>query len=181
MDAGYGVERSTGALVGGTATLRIGHRWEVALRALGGTLNASTAGAIDRDVGEVGVDARWLANPWLSLELGSARRAYSTQLARQTWTKVGAGAEALLPLVEDRLRGVVRASLLPLVSVSGTQGPDLGVIASTGLEYHRAGVGVRALYSVERYDFPPRGGVQRLEQVSALTLQLDILLGKPQR
>ncbi len=181
VDAGYGVERSTGALVGGVATLRIGRRCEVAVRAQGGTLNASTSGAIDRDVGEIGVDARWLAGSWLVLEAGAARRVYSTVLARQTWTLAGAGAEARLPLLEGRLSGVLRASLLPVVSVSGIQGPDLGVTAAAGIEYHRPALGIRALYALERYDFPRQGAVQRLEQVSALTLRLDISPGTARR
>ncbi len=181
VNVGYGVERSTGALVGAVAALRIGHRLEVAVRAEGGTLNASSGGAIDRDVGEIGVQARWLVDSWLVLEAGAARRVYSTLLARQVWTTAGAGAEARLPLLESGLTGVLRASLLPVVSVNGTQGPDVGVLAAAGISYHWPTLGVRVLYSLERYDFPRLGAVQRLEQVSALTLQFDITPGKPPR
>ncbi len=157
VDAGYGVERSTGALVGAVATLRIGHRLEVAVRAQGGTLNASPGGAIDRDVGEIGAQARWLVDSWLVLEAGAARRVYSTLLGRQAWATAGAGAEARLPLLESGLTGVLRASLLPVVSVNGTQGPDVGVLAAAGISYHWPTLGVSALYSLERYDFqaPP--------------------------
>jgi len=181
VDAGYGVERSSGALVGGAATLHIGHRSELSLRAVGGTLTSSTSSAIDRDVGEIAVEARWLASSWLALDVGAARRVYSTDLARQVWSSGGAGVEAILPLVESRLNGVLHVSLRPVVSVSGTQGPDLGAMASAGIEYRRARVGMRALYSVERYDFPARAGVERLEQVSALTLQVEISRAIPRR
>jgi hypothetical protein len=181
VDAGYGVERSTGALVGAVATLRISPRFEFAVRAQGGTLNASGGGAIDRDVGEIGADARWLVGSWLVLQAGAARRVYSTLLARQGWTTAGAGAEVRLPLLENGLSGVLRASLLPVVSVSGTRGPDVGVLAAAGISYHWPTLGVSALYSLERYDFPRRGSVQRLEQVSALTLQFDITPGKRSR
>jgi hypothetical protein len=177
VDAGYGVERSTGALLGAWASVRVVPHVELALRVSGGTLNASTPSAIERDVGEVGVDARWSASPWLVLLVGAARRVYSTDLGRQAWTTAGAGAEARLPLLEEGLRGVLRASLLPVVSVSGAPGPNLGVSAAAGLEYRWPAVGIGALYSLERYDFPRQGAVQRLEQLAALTLRLDISPG----
>lgn len=181
MDAGYGVERSTGALLGGWASVRVVPHVEIALRVEGGTLNASTASAIERDVGEVGLDARWSPSPWLVLLAGATRRVYSTDLGRQGWTMAGAGAEARLPLLEEGLRGVLRASLLPVVSVSGTAGPNLGVSAAGGLEYRRPRVGIGALYSLERYDFPRQGTAQRLEQLATLTLRLDFSPGSSPR
>lgn len=179
MDAGYGVERSTGVLFGAWGSVRVVPHVELALRVEGGRLNASTPSAIERDVGEVGVDARWSASPWLVLLAGATRRVYSTDLGRQSWTTAGAGAEARLPLLEEGLRGVLRASLLPVVSVSGTPGPNLGVRAAAGLEYHWPTVGIAALYSLERYDFPRQGTAQRLEQLAALTLRLDVSPGSP--
>lgn len=181
MDTGYGLERSTGALVGAWASVRVVRHAELALRLEGGTLNASTPSAIQRNVGEVGLEARWAANSWLVLLACAARRVYSTDLARQAWTTAGAGAEARLPLLEDGLRGVLRASLLPIVSVSGTPGPNLGVSAAAGLEYRWPTVGIGALYSLERYDFPRQGAAQRLEQLSTLTLRLDISPGPSPR
>jgi hypothetical protein len=65
--------------------------------------------------------------------------------------------------------------------VNGTRGPDVGVLAAAGVSYHWPTLGARVLYSLERYDFPRLGAVQRLEQVSALTLQFDITPGKPPR
>jgi hypothetical protein len=181
VDAGDGVERSTGALLGAWASVRVVPHVELALRVEGGTLSASTASAIERNVGEVGLDARWATSPWLVLLASATRRVYSTDLGRQAWTTAGAGAEARLPLLEEGLRGILRASLLPVVSVSGTPGPNLGVSAAAGLEYRWPTVGVEALYSLERYDFPRQGAAQRLEQLSTLTLRFDVSPGSAPR
>src|SRR5207249_5725081 len=57
VEAGYGVERAWGAILGGGASLRLGARVELGLRVQGGRLNTSAPGAVDRDVGEVGLEA----------------------------------------------------------------------------------------------------------------------------
>ncbi len=123
VDVGYGVERSSGALLGGTASLLVFHRLELAVRAEGGTVGATSYGAVDRDVAQVDVRLRGRATPWLIFEAGYARRMYSTVLARQAWTMLGAGVEGRVALLEGAIHGVARAELLPAVSVSGLPGP----------------------------------------------------------
>ena len=175
VDAGFGVERSLGPIVGGVGTLRVGPRVEVAVRAGGGRLIGST-GVLDRDVGELGVEANVVTVPWLVLQAGAARRAYSTKLGRQTWTLVGLGAQARMAFAGDAIHSVWRAALLPAVSASGLRGPDTAFRAATGLEYRVRTATLCVEYSLERYDFPAEAGLRRLEQLSAVTLLLELRL-----
>jgi len=176
VDVGYGVERSSGALLGGTASLLVFHRLELAVRAEGGTVGATSYGAVDRDVAQVDVRLRGRATPWLIFEAGSARRMYATVLARQAWTMLGAGVEGRVARLEGAIHGVARAELLPAVSVSGLPGPDLAFTCAAGVEYSHGALGAGAFYSLERYDFPTVNSVQRLEQLTALTLRFDVRL-----
>jgi len=175
VDAGFGVERSLGPILGGVGTLRFGPRLAVAVRAFGGSLFGST-GVLDRDVGELGVEASVLTLPWLVLQAGAARRAYSTKLGRQTWTLVSLGGTARMAFAGDAIHSVWRAALLPAVSASGLRGPDMAFRAATGLEYRIRTTTLGVEYSLERYDFPAEAGVRRLEQLSALTLRLELRL-----
>jgi hypothetical protein len=175
VDAGFGIERSVGPILGGVGTLRFGPRLAVAVRALGGSLFGATD-VLDRDVGELGVEASVVTVPWLALQAGAARRAYSTKLGRQTWTLVGVGASARMTFAGDAVHSVWRAALLPAVSASGLRGPDVAFRAATGLEYRIRGTTLGVEYSLERYDFPAEAGVRRLEQLSALTLLLELRL-----
>ena len=175
VDAGFGVERSLGPIVGGVGTLRFVRRLEVAVRAVGGRLIGST-GVLDRDVGELGVEASVLTLPWLALQAGAARRAYSTKLGRQTWTLVSLGGTARMAFAGDAIHSVWRAALLPAVSASRLRDPDTAFRAATGLEYRVRTATLCVEYSLERYDFPAEAGVRRLEQLSALTLRLELRL-----
>src|SRR5439155_1613133 len=132
VDAGFGVERSLGPILGGVGTVRFSPRVTVAVHALGGSLFGSQ-GVLDRDVGELGVEASVITVPWLALEAGATRRAYSTKLGRQTWTLVGLGATARMAFAGNAIHGVWRAALLPAVSASGLRGPDRAFRAATGL------------------------------------------------
>jgi len=178
VDAGYGVERSRGAVLGGGARVRLGARVELGLRVQGGRLNAATPGAVDRDVGAVGVEAGVRAVPWLTFRAGAQRRTYSSVIARQGWTMVDVGAEVRLTFARGTISGVTRAALVPVVSVSGLPRPDVAVTAATGLQLRRRGLTLGALYSLERYDFPAQGANPRLEQLAAVTLRLDVGLGR---
>lgn len=175
VDAGYGLERSSGPVVGGEAVLHVGGRWQFALRVQGGTLTARTAGALDRDVGEVGVEAAMRVVPWLTLRAGISRRAYGTLLARQRWAIVGLGAEARVPIAGGTWQGIARGALLPVVAVNGLD-PDVAFAAASGMEYRRGSASLGVLYSLERHDFPAQPTV-RLEQLSALTVRLALRLG----
>jgi len=175
VDAGFGVERSLGPILGGVGTVRFSPRVTVAVHALGGSLFGSQ-GVLDRDVGELGVEASVITVPWLALEAGATRRAYSTKLGRQTWTLVGLGATARMAFAGNAIHGVWRVALLPAVSASGLRGPDRAFRAATGLAYRVRTTTLGVEYSLERYDFPAAAGVRRLEQLSALTLLLELRL-----
>jgi len=175
VDAGFGIERSLGPILGGVGTLAFGSRLTLAVRALGGSLFGSK-GVLDRDVGELGVEASVATVPWLSLQAGAARRAYATKLGRQGWTTVDLGAAARLAFAGGAIHGVWRAALFPVVSVSGLRGPDVAFRAATGLEYRVRTTTLGVEYSLERYDFPAEGGVRRLEQLSAVTLRFELRL-----
>ena len=175
VDAGFGVERSLGPILGGVGTVRFSPRVTVAVHALGGSLFGSQ-GVLDRDVGELGVEASVITVPWLALEAGATRRAYSTKLGRQTWTLVGLGATARTAFAGNAIHGVWRAALLPAVSASGLRGPDRAFRAATGLAYRVRTTTLGVEYSLERCDFPAAAGVRRLEQLSALTLLLELRL-----
>jgi len=175
VDAGFGVERSLGPILGAVGTLRSGPRLTLAVRALGGSLFGSK-GVLDRDVGELGVEASVATTPWLSLQAGVARRAYATKLGRQTWTTVDLGAAARVEFAGGAIHGVWRAALLPVVSVGGLRGPDTAFRAATGLEYGVRTTTLGVEYSLERCDFPAQAGARRLEQLSALTLRFELRL-----
>ena len=46
--------------------------------------------------------------------------------------------------------------------------------AATGLEYRVRAATLGVEYSLERYDFPVEAGVRRLEQLSAVTVRLEL-------
>ena len=175
VDAGFGIERSLGPILGGVGTLPFGSRLTLAVRALGGSLFGAN-GVLDRDLGELGVEGSVAAGPWLSLQVGAARRAYGTKLGRQTWTTVDVGAAARVPFAGGAIRGVGRAALLPVVSVSGLPDPGMAFRAAAGLEYRLRAATLGVEYSLERYDFPIDQGVRRLEQLATLTLLLRLRL-----
>jgi len=178
VEAGYGVERAWGAILGGGASLRLGTRVELGLRVQGGRLNTSAPGAVDRDVGEVGLEADVRVVPWVTFRVGARRRTYSSVVARQGWTMVDVGPEVRLAFARGTISGVTRAALVPVVSVSGLPRPDVAVTGATGLQFRWRGLLLGALYSLERYDFPAEGAIARLEQLAAVTLRLDVGLGR---
>src|SRR5438552_9177685 len=96
VNIGYGVGESSGLLLAGEGGVTFRSRVGLAIRAAGGSLSTSTAGAENRDIGEVGVEASVIPAPWLALRASATSRTYSTAIARQRWTIVGVGAEARL-------------------------------------------------------------------------------------
>ena len=136
----------------------------------------SSPGAVDRDVGEIATEARLAVAPWLTFQLGATRRLYSTVMARQRWTIVHLGAEVRSSLVGDAISGFARAALLPVVSVNGLDRPEVAFTAAAGMEYHVGSLRFQALYDLERYDFPIREAVRRLEQLAQLTVRCRMRL-----
>jgi len=171
VDAGLGVERATGLLVGGTTRLR---RRGVALTLSGeaGHLTAvQGSGGIDRDVSQVAAVAEFTPLPWLVLETGVTLRSFGTVVARQRWTLVRAGAEARVPLSGDAFWAVGHAHLLPLVSVNGLPNAATAFDAGTGLAYRRGRLLFDLTYTLERCDFPSQGSTRRSEQLGTLALR----------
>ena len=177
VDIGYGAEESTGLLLGAEGAVTLRSRLTLAARAAGGSLSTDAAGAESRDVGEVGIQGSVDLMRWLALRGGATWRTYSTAVARQRWTIVEAAAEARFDFTTDAVRGVVRAGLLPVVSVNGLPRPDVALTAAAGIEYRSGVVTGGLFYGVERYDFPDRGAGRRLEQVSTLTLRFGARRG----
>jgi hypothetical protein len=171
VDAGFGVERAAGLLVGGAATLR--HRG-IALSVSGeaGHITAvQGTGGIDRDVSQADAMAQFTPLPWLALETGVTLRSYGTAVARQRWTLVRAGAEARVPLSGETFWAVGHAHLLPLVTVNGLPNAATAFDAGTGLAYRRGRLRFDLTYTLERCDFPSQGGTRRSEQLGTLALR----------
>jgi hypothetical protein len=171
VEAGLGVERATGLLVGGAARLR--------LRGIAVTLSGETghltavqgSGGIDRDVSQVGAVAQVTPLPWLVLESAVTLRSFGTVVARQRWTLVGAGAQARIPLSGETFWALGHAHLLPLVAVNGLPNAATAFDAGTGLAYRRGRFLFDLTYSLERCDFPWQGSTRRSEQLGTLALR----------
>ncbi len=177
VDIGYGVEESRGLLLAAEGAVTFRSRLDLTLRAAGGSLTTSAAGAENRDVGEVGIEASVITARWLALRGSATSRTYSTAIARQRWTLVEVGAEARLDFATSPVRGILRGGLLPVVSVNGLPRPDVALTAAAGIEYRSGPVTGGLFYGLERYDFPDQGAGRRLEQVSTLTFRFSAQRG----
>lgn len=176
VDIGYGVEESRGLLLSAEGAVAVS-RLEVMIRAAGGSLSTSAAGAENRDVGEVGVAASVVPAQWLALRASATSRAYSTAIARQHWTMVELGAEVRLDFATSPVRGSLGAGLLPVVSVNGLPRPDVALTAAAGIEYRGGAVTSGLFYGLERYDFPPSRATRRREQLNTLTFRFTVQRG----
>ena len=161
-------ERVVGAIWGAGASFSIADWWGAQARIASGTLTGRTPGAESRSVSEASVVVILVPDSWVTLDVGPRVRAVRTSLATQRWVELNAGAELGLNLLDGLLRGTIRASIAPAVSVSGQPAPDLSIGAGTGLEYISGRLSAHLMYSLDRYDFPVLAGQRRLEQHSAL-------------
>jgi hypothetical protein len=176
VDAGFGVERATGLLVGGAAGVRL-RGIALALSGETGHLTAvQGSGGIDRDVSQVGALAQFTPLPWLVLESGVTLRSFGTVVARQRWTLVRAGAAARVPLSGETFWVLGHAHLLPVVNVNGLPNAATAFDAGTGLAYRRGRLIFDFTYSLERYDFPWQGSTRRSEQLGTLALRGGVQL-----
>jgi len=176
VDAGLGVERATGLLVGGATRLRLRG---IALMLSGETGHLTAvqgSGGIDRDVSQLGAVAQFTPLPWLVLESGVTLRSFGTVLARQRWTLVRAGAEARVPLSGETFWALGRAHLLPLVAVNGLPNAATAFDAGTGFAYQRGRLLFELAYTLERCDFPSQGSTRRSEQFGTLALRGGVAL-----
>jgi hypothetical protein len=164
------LQATSGVVFGGALGLLTRDRFAVWGEARGGHLAAASVGGEDRDVAEVQLMGEACLRPWLTAQGGVNVRSYSTALARQRWTALRLGAEAHVPLALEGIRGLARAQWMPVVSVSGLDHPDIALAAGVGVEWQGTRVRIRALYTLERYDFSGSAAAQRLEEVSSLQL-----------
>src|SRR5688500_13360766 len=135
VDAGAGVERSAGALVGGRLGTTIS--WvELEGHALGGRLTTRSPIGGDRTGGELGLEASALPLPCLAFTLGPTGRSYTTPLARQRWIAMSTGIEARVQMLDGAVRGSARMALMPAVSVSGLDAPDFAAETGVDIAYH---------------------------------------------
>lgn len=171
VDAGFGLERTTGLVGGVAADARLGTRVELQGHLASGTLRLRSAGGTDLDVAEVGVGASWWVRSWIAARGSMTVRGYSADIARQRWSIMSLGAELRIPLAAGRIHGIVRGAWLPLVRVNGLSRPSTALAASAGTEYAVSRWSLAIVYELERYDFPPQGVMARFEQLSALTLE----------
>ena len=181
VDAGFGLERSSGPLFGAKLDLEPADRMSLSLRALGGTLGARTPGAEARGVGEVALTTRLDVLPWLRGTVAAIGRSYDGALARQHWSELSIGGEGHLPLIDGLLDGSLGLALAPVVRVTGRQGPDLAVAAAARLRHTGERLDLSIGYSLERYDFPSAGRAIRVEELSMLTLRAGLRIGAQRR
>ena len=178
VNAGTGVEQSSGTVFGADVLITLGRWIELSGHGLNGKLKADSAFADDRDLTELEAVATVKAMPWLAFQVGTNLRSYTTLLARQRWTTVRLGAETRLRLAGP-LVGIIRAGLMPVVSISGLDDPDIAYHTGAGIEWRGRRVAASIIYSLERYDFPTGANVfQRLEQVSSLTAAFGLRFGR---
>ncbi len=178
VNAGFGVEQSSGTIFGGHGALGFGPRLEIGVRASSGTLTADSVGADDLDFARGGVYAAVFAVPWLALRAEVGVHTLSTPVAVQRWTTGRMGAEARAPMLDGRFHAIGRLELFPLISVSGIEKPNRAFGAAAGVQWSAGPVSAQLLYALERYDFPQSGGVERREQLSFLTGRLSVRVGR---
>lgn len=178
VDAGFGVERTAGPIVAAGAALQAAPRLVLALEARAGTLPSQSGGALDRDFGELGFDVRLRALRWLMLDGGATWRSYSSAVGRQRWLLLRTGTEARVPLAWGNATAIFRLGYLPVVAVPRLRNPRLAFEAGAGVEYQAGPARLRALFSLERYDFAAAGSLGRMEQLSGISVVLILPLGR---
>ena len=171
VTAGAGLERSSGTMFGLWATTIV--PWQAlearaSLRA--GSLGATDRSGFDRDVGEASLGASIPVSDWFGLDAGIVVRRYESALAAQRWVWGEVGLHARRSMLEDALKLSAGLSIMPWVSVSGISRPDLAVAAHSAVGYTTGRLTATIRYGLERFDFPARNDVRRLEELSSLEL-----------
>ena len=171
VTAGAGLERSSGTMFGLWATTTV--PWQAlearaSLRA--GSLGANERSAYDRDVGELSLAGSMPVSPWIGLDAGFVVRRYESAFAAQRWVWGQVGIHGHHAMLDDAITLEAGLSIMPWVSVSGISRPDLAVAAHSAMGYTTGRLTATINYSLERFDFPARSGVRRLEELSSLEL-----------
>lgn len=179
VDAGYGVEISSGPLVTGEVGAILWPRVRGALALRTGSLRGRTGGATDRTVAAIEARAGYQARSWLVLDGALTVRTYSAEIGLQRWVLLRMGGEARVPFLSPETAGVVRFAVLPIASATGLGRSDLAFVAGAGVAFRRDRFGLEVLYTLERFDFPPPSTtlVDRHEELSALVLRVSAQRG----
>jgi hypothetical protein len=171
---GTGVEISAGTLLGAGVRVSVGSRGTIAASGRTGVLHPGRGATLPREVAELGVDGAFMMRPWFDMIAGVRVRSYTTMLARQRWTAPYLGAAARIPFAVPGLRGLLDVTVHPFASVTGLPRPEVVISTGAGIAYARGRLDLQLGYALERYDFA-RGTVdERFEQLSVLTLQLQV-------
>ena len=178
VDAGTGMERSSGSLFNAGARVAIARRWCAGVDLLAGVLAARNGGP-DRNVAQLHGTLAFRALSWLHFEAGFGTRTYSAAIARQRWTAASLGTEVTLRFADGYMEGVGRIALVPTVTVTALESPRPSVLAAAGVRFRAHPTTIAMFYSVERYDFPAVAGVIRRERLSTLTFQATWSPGRP--
>ena len=123
VSAGLGVEQTSGFVFGGQGRVRLGSWFELGGHGFVGTLTPDSTLAVERKVAEMDAVGSLTAIRWLALQVEGNARSCEGALARQRWASVRVGGEGRLDLARGRMRGIVRAGLMPYVEVSGLAKP----------------------------------------------------------
>ena len=174
VDAGSGVVHSSGFLPGGAVEARLGSHWSVAVAGRSGNLSASSGSLDDEDVAEVSAAVRAAPAEWVAFELRGRARSVTTALARQHWSTLGAGVILRMPLIGSATQGSLRFGVPLVVRASGLAAPTVAAEGGAGLSYRLGPVTGQLSYDLRRFDFAPVSGRRRLEQISTLTLGIEV-------
>ncbi len=177
VDIGTGTEKTSGLVFGAEFNLPLARQLSVGGQVLAGELSAGATGIEDRTLTDLGLKLSYGALPWGSLELGTGIRNYTTTFSTQRWASISTGGRAHLTALNGLVLGHVSFAFLPLVSVSGIQSPSLGLQAGAGLDFREGRFTAGLRYELERFNFPARVGIQRIEQFAILRFRVGLALG----
>ncbi len=178
VDAGSGLELSSGTLYGAAVFATLNPRLEVGLEGITGSLTRDSGQAENATLARAEAHVAVFPMPWLALRAGLGIHTFRTPIAVQRWTTMRVGAEGRLEFVGGALSGIARFELYPVADVTGLSRPNRAFGAASGLRFGAGALSAEVLYTLERYDFPETGGVARVEQLSALRVSVGVRLGK---
>ena len=176
VDAGFGLERFSGAGLGLEVERRLGSRFTVGLRGQGATLRPDEEGDLDRRIGEAELSSVVAIAPWWGFYGGVTLRAVANDAGRQQWTLAKLGAQVRPAFTGNRFHAIGRLGIMPVVSVSGLSSSSLPFDGAVGVEYQRNRVALALVYGLERFAFSSTTGTRREEQLSTLTFRGGIRL-----
>ena len=178
VNAGNGVELSSGSIFGARGLIGIGTHVEIAASVDQGSLNADSATADNADLARGEATVTVLPVPYLGIRVGAEQHTFTTPVVTQRWTSARIGGEARLAFHGGVVSSLLRFDFYPTVSVSGTAKPNTAFGGASGLAFHSGIVYAAITYELERYDFPSSGGLTRHEQLSYLVGTVGLVLGK---